>query len=391
MSRRCFAVVLATAVALGGCGAQATPRSERSPSADDILAAMVAAYRGAHAYADRGEQLDGAGKRRTFETAFERPDRFRFEERDDGDPARAYVISSSRSGVVTRWYVRPDVVERDADLADAIGAAAGISGGTSYLIPGLLLPGVSGGDTIAMLDDGHVEGIEAIGGHPCWRISGRRHARDAVTLWIDRDRHLLRRIAIRRRVAPIDSTAPFDVVSTTTYDPVLAVSEEQLRGPELAGAAYVERDRSQHGALEPSPDGLALARALVGKPAPRFAELADRAGHVVIVDFWATWCRPCVAAVAELDDLQQRYERRGLRVIGVSSEAPAEVTRFTSDHPIAYALVRDDGDQVAAAYRVGALPMLVVIDRAGIVRHVDVGSGDFTSVEAVVVDLLSAP
>jgi peroxiredoxin len=142
------------------------------------------------------------------------------------------------------------------------------------------------------------------------------------------------------------------------------------------------------GPLEPRPSALAIADALVGKPAPRFVELAGLAGDVVIVDFWATWCAPCVKSVAQLGELQARYGERGLRIIGVSSEAPEDIARFTADHPIAYTLARDDGDRIAAAYDVGALPMIVVIDKAGIVRYIDIGARDFASVEAAVVDAL---
>lgn len=142
---------------------------------------------------------------------------------------------------------------------------------------------------------------------------------------------------------------------------------------------------------QPRPGESALASALVGRRAPGFtvpifgssqpaaADLAELTGHVVLVDFWATWCAPCIAVVPRLNELQQRYGPDGLRVIGLSSDAPDEVARFASGHGVSYTLASDAGDKVAATYQVSGLPMLVLIDRAGIVRYVDVGGRDWSA------------
>jgi cytochrome c biogenesis protein CcmG/thiol:disulfide interchange protein DsbE len=145
----------------------------------------------------------------------------------------------------------------------------------------------------------------------------------------------------------------------------------------------------------------AIARKLVGTRAPSFAlpvignasiaRLSDFAGQVVVLDFWATWCTPCVDAVPGLNDLHDRYAARGLRIIGVSNDEPDEDARFAVDHAIKYTLAQDPEDKVASAYQVAGIPMVVVIDRAGIVRYVDVrasGSADERALEAAIVDAL---
>lgn len=142
------------------------------------------------------------------------------------------------------------------------------------------------------------------------------------------------------------------------------------------------------------PDVSTLGESLVGKPAPAFElplvdggtlKLADLRGHIVILDFWATWCGPCLAEIPHLKAVQQQHP--DVRLVGVSTEEQ-DVLKAT---PTGYPVLRDDDMTAWRDYLVMAVPTTFVIDEQGIVRHVELGFGDPDAIEKVVVSLRSLP
>jgi cytochrome c biogenesis protein CcmG/thiol:disulfide interchange protein DsbE len=120
----------------------------------------------------------------------------------------------------------------------------------------------------------------------------------------------------------------------------------------------------------PAP-GVAL-KPLAGATAP--ASLAALRGSVVYVDFWASWCTPCLRSMPALRTLYGKHREQGFVVVGVNKDVnPAEAERFLRRFPVSFPLVDDTGDAVAKAFDVKTMPSGYLIDRAGVVRQVHRG------------------
>jgi peroxiredoxin len=140
-------------------------------------------------------------------------------------------------------------------------------------------------------------------------------------------------------------------------------------------------------ALEARPQMGDLQRgSLVGHPAPDFEpavqsgaklpRLSALKGNVVLIDFFATWCGPCVAMMPHIEHLSQAYASKGLKVIGVSTESASIVAGAAHRFHLSYPLASDESEEVSQRYHVFALPTMVVIDRKGMVREVSVADPD---------------
>jgi peroxiredoxin len=109
------------------------------------------------------------------------------------------------------------------------------------------------------------------------------------------------------------------------------------------------------------------------EPATSF-DLAGTRGQVVYVDFWASWCTPCLRSMPALRTLYGKYRERGFVVVGVNKDMVAgDAERFLRRFPVSFPLVLDADDAVAKAFVVKTMPSGYLIDRSGVVRHVHRG------------------
>ena len=127
---------------------------------------------------------------------------------------------------------------------------------------------------------------------------------------------------------------------------------------------------------------------LDGKP----WKLAQLRGKVVVVNFWATWCGPCVQELPVLGALARDPAFDGAAVVGVNyKEGLPAIRSFVGAHPIAYPVLRDRAGEAFKLWSPGVMPTTVVVDRQGRARWRTVGEipPDDTRLRAVVRELLA--
>jgi peroxiredoxin len=118
-------------------------------------------------------------------------------------------------------------------------------------------------------------------------------------------------------------------------------------------------------------------------PAGEPFTLSSLRGKVVLVNFWATWCEPCVTEMPSLQRVRDRFAP-GFEVLGVNhQEGPTPIQAFIDRSGITFPIVRDTDGAVAKAWGVRIFPASYLVDRAGRVKHVLIGGADWTGPKLV--------
>jgi cytochrome c biogenesis protein CcmG, thiol:disulfide interchange protein DsbE len=143
----------------------------------------------------------------------------------------------------------------------------------------------------------------------------------------------------------------------------------------------------------------------VGQPAPDYAArvlsgpdiaLDSLRGDVVLLNVWATWCKPCRQEIPALDSLHRAFAPQGLRVVGVSIDLEGEEQRvadFAKELGASYALWHDPDDNVSSTFLAIGVPATFLIDRDGVLRwrhHGPVTYAD-SALNAALASALAAP
>ena len=125
------------------------------------------------------------------------------------------------------------------------------------------------------------------------------------------------------------------------------------------------------------------ASSLQGQVAPDFVlrsatgenlRLSEYRGDVVLINFWATWCGPCRQEMPLLDDLYGRYQRVGFNLLGVNiDEDSRRAMQMVQELGVNFPVLFDEHKEVSKLYEVEAMPVTILVDREGIVRHVHHG------------------
>ena len=112
--------------------------------------------------------------------------------------------------------------------------------------------------------------------------------------------------------------------------------------------------------------------------------LSEYKGKWVLVNFWATWCPPCIEEMPSLVRMQQRMQPKGVTVLAVSVDVDdGNYRRFLKDHNVNLLSVRDGDQRSNALYGTFRFPETYIIDRNGVMRRKFIGAVDWTEPEII--------
>jgi peroxiredoxin len=124
----------------------------------------------------------------------------------------------------------------------------------------------------------------------------------------------------------------------------------------------------------------------IGTPAPDFVvqdsdrkvALHDYRGQIVVLNFWATWCAPCIQEMPSLIEMASKVKDRNITVIGVSIDVDESAYKsFVQRHGVSFLTVRDPGQKSSGLYGTTGWPETFIIDKQGVLRRKFVGPVDW--------------
>jgi len=212
---------------------------------------------------------------------------------------------------------------------------------------------------------------------PCYVLS---FAKGGARYWIDRERYLVLREST-------DQTVQNSPGSVTRYLSVVNFISAAINEPAPDSAfsytppeSAMEIDR-----LEPE----ALTRKMnapvnwIGQAAPDFTltdlngktvRLQSLRGNAVLLNFWATWCGPCVAEMPYLEKLHREYRNKGVIILGIDDEEAETPRNYLKQHGYTFNTLIDTEKQVSRLYRINAIPQSFFITKDGKIAAYDRGS-----------------
>ena len=119
---------------------------------------------------------------------------------------------------------------------------------------------------------------------------------------------------------------------------------------------------------------------------------ADLAGKVVFVDFWASWCTPCLKSLPEFEKLQTSFSGRDdVVVLAINlDENPKDANKFLNKINVSYQILADHKGKIPESFGVNTMPSSYIIDKEGVIRYVHRGykTGDVDKIKSEIEQLL---
>lgn len=224
ISSQIYSILYFLILLLGPINSHAAEPVQETLSIAQILDNMNAAYANARSYQDSGMILTKfpflPNEKKQFTTVFLRPDRFRFEYQKinglmDSDDDERYIVWQNGTETKSAWTLN-DRIKNETSLGMAVAGATGVSSGSAYTIPALLIPKEIGGRMLTKEQIKDATLKETYGSDQpdcdCYHIQGT-FAGDPITLWIDKTHFMIRKIHQKHSKTATDEI--------TTYNPIL--------------------------------------------------------------------------------------------------------------------------------------------------------------------------
>jgi len=223
-----------------------------------------------------------------------------------------------------------------------------------------------------------------VNGRRCHRLSFVEPGKE-WELWIEAgDTPLLRRIAVNRLPGHVERGPASRPISTNRFDEYITFSDWKTNTqlpPELFILEPPENVDPDTKAFRDVLDGYFADERypLLGQPAPAVKlPILDggtlnlsryRGKNVVVLDFWATWCVPCVRSLPGFVEVADDFEAKGVRLFAVDlKEDPTTVRDWLAKNKINCPVALDPKNRCKEAFHIQLIPAIVVIDKAGVVR-----------------------
>jgi len=360
-----------------GSGAATRPSPTTSPEARQLLDQIRDAYAAVKSLTDSGKlqaHFDVGGQKTDQEAQFSGAyDRGKFRSEIKGDAIvgntgqnvyvflplqNIYLMHEAPKDKVLLESLDQDVADllREQNLSLALvlsrDAAAELTDGAS---------------SVVKIDDVKIDDAAC----PALRIA---HEDADIVVAVDSQTHLLRRQTVdlsrRARQRGAADVKAAQVIMDFSHKVGGPVDEAQFAWQPPPGAQPMQQTQSSD---------------LEGKPAPAFSlsaldgtrtSSADLKGTVYVLDFWATWCGPCVESLPGLDKVYQDFKGSGVKIFAVNEQEEKQaVQKFVEEKKLTLTVLLDSDGKVGQAYGASAIPQTVIVGKDAKVRRVFVGSG----------------
>jgi peroxiredoxin/outer membrane lipoprotein-sorting protein len=372
-------------------GEKEKPQAKVSAGARELIEKVAGAYRKLKGIELAGRVTlstdDGSQKRSheaTFESAYQAPNRFRHQIKDQ-------PLLGSTGEKVYGYSTLDNVYFEEAAAKEKVMV------GDLPRVQATLLRAQNPSLVLAISKDPAAEimqEVEAIDLGAAEQIEGRNYpalkmtidGSERMTVLLDPETYLIRRavtdlLPLLEKEGRTGMKEALYTVDYTTAKADAAVNAEQFAWAAPAGARDLAKLVSSRRTMGGGNQG--ERSALVGNDAPDFTlegldgkpvTLSDLKGSVVVLDFWATWCGPCVVSLPHLDKIYQDMKGDGLKVFALNvSEGPEKVKHFVETKGLSLPVLMDAEAEVYKQYDVQGLPTQVIIGKDGTVKKVILG------------------